>query len=343
MKDIFISYVVPCYNIQNYLPKCIDSLEKQSIPGVSVEFILVNDGSTDETLSVIKDFAERDDRVTVIDQVNQGVCVARNNGLAAAQGEYVFFLDGDDWMPDDASQIMYDFCKDAHPDIALFSHYKIQEGSSNRKPWYTSTDHIPAGLYSTDEYLDKTSSLPISTKLFNRAFLNAHKITFDRHLVVGEVHTFFIHALSLSDSVGVSPGYIMYYLKRRGESATTQINTARDLRILDTLHTLNQYVDTNCKQMREKRSYLASSFGLVTSFALIKYVGHSKYRKAFGDLLSTVKKDHEYKSLLVYFTGKGFSFSQYSLLAIFIRFFPPVVTYNVCRLYYRFATRNGKD
>lgn len=340
MSSVFVSYIIPCYNVQEFLPRCIESLEVQSIPWHGVEFVLVNDGSKDGTLDIIRQFAARDSRVVVIDQPNQGVCAARNNGLAAAHGEYVFFLDGDDWLTDEASSLMYAFCKKEKPDIALFSNYKIQEGSSNKEPWYTSTSHIAPGVYKTKDYLDKTTSLPISFKLYKRAFLNAHGITFDKPLVAGEVYTFFVHALSLSETVGVSPDHIMYYLKRKGESATTTINVERDLTILNTLHTVNGYVDANCPQIRELRSYLTTSFWLVTSFALIKYVGHTKYRKDLGFLLSSVKKDPEYYALLKYHTGKGLSRSKHSLLAFCIRFFPSRVAYGIIRGYYRWATRN---
>lgn len=340
MFDVFVSFIVPCYNVQDYLPRCISSLEKQAIPGREVEFILVNDGSKDGTLEIIRHFAERDKRARLLDQANQGVSVARNNGLAIARGEYVFFLDGDDWLTDDASLLMYNFCKETHPDVVLFSNYKFQEGSTEGVPWYTSTNHIAQGVYSTTDYLHIASYFPISFKLYRRAFLNNHGITFDEHLVAGEVYTFFIHALSLSSTVGVSPSYIMYYLKRRGQSATTTINVDRDLTILDTLHTVNQYVGANCAQMKEKRAFLTSSFWMVTAFALIKYVGHSKYRRDIGELLSQVREDKDYNALLRYFTGKGFSLSKHSLLAFCIRFLSPRIAYGIIRSYYRWATRD---
>ena len=339
MSFIFLSYIVPCYNVQEFLPRCIESLEKQTDPSCDVEFILVNDGSKDRTPDIIRQFAERDSRVVVIDQPNQGVCAARNNGLAIARGEYVFFLDGDDWLTDDASSLMYSFCKDKHPDVVLFSNHEHKEGSAANKSWYTSTDHIPPGYYGTREYLNCTSCLPISFKLYRRAFLDEHHIVFDQDLVVGEVFTFFIHALSLSETVGVSPSYVMYYLRRRAESAMTTINAERDLTILKTLHTMNGYAAANYPQMKEKRAFLTTSFWLVTAFALIKYVGKTPYREEIGALLTQVKKDKEYRALLKYFTGKGFSCSKYTALALCIRLTPPKVAYGIVRAYYLWATR----
>ena len=309
----------------------------------SVEFIMINDGSSDDTLALIQKFARRDNRVVVIDQANQGVCAARNNGLAVARGEYVFFLDGDDWLTDDASKVMHRFCKDSLPDIALFSNYKIREGDRVGEPWYSSTRHINEGYYSTNDYINNTSYFPISFKLYRREFLYEHGIVFDKQLVAGEVFTFFIHSLSESNSIGISPEHVMYYLKRRSDSATTTINIERDLTVLDTLHTINKYADNPCYKIKEKRAFLSSSFWLVTSFALIKYVGRIAYRKDLGKLIGKVRKDKEYHDLLKYFTMKGLSLTRHTMLAICIRFLPPRMAYGIIRLYYRFATSNNSE
>ena len=338
MPSIFISYIVPCYNVRNYLPACIESLRKQKIQaGEEVEFILVNDGSTDDTLSIIKQFAEEDSRVVVLDQENQGVCAARNNGLAIAKGEYVFFLDGDDCLTDDASEEIYCFCKDSMPDVVLLSNYKLREGQSEGKEWVNPARFCPPGIYSKEEYIETASYFPISFKLYRRAFLASHGIRFDQELVAGEVYTFYIHSLVLASTVGVSSDFVMYYLKRKGESATTVNNVNRDLSILNTLHVVNGYVSEHYPGLMEKKAYLASSFWLVTAFALIKYVGRTPYTKEIGRLIRTVKSDGQYRTLLKYLTGKGLSASQHSLLALCIRFFPSRVAYAIIRGYYRLA------
>lgn len=340
VNNIFISYVIPCYNIQDYVPRCIKSLEHQKISEQDLEFIFINDGSTDKTLSLIKEFADRDHRAIVIDQLNQGVSVARNNGIRKARGKYVFFLDGDDWMTDDASEIMYEFCKDSSPDVALFSHYKVFENRpENREVWIDCSRHCKTGIYSRNTYVNQTSYIPISQKLYKTDFLQSNKIEFDEQLRVGEVYTFFIHALTLSKTIGVSDKYIMYYLKREGNSATTEVNLEKDLSALDTLHTINKYVNENYSDLQKHRCFLAPLFFMITAFTLIKYVGRGEYTKEKGKLMSIVKKDPEYRSLLRFFTTNSFSLDKYSFLASSIRFFPAFISYNILRSYYKFATR----
>ncbi len=343
MAGVFVSYIVPCYNIQAYLPKCLESLHKQQIPEGDVEFVLVNDGSTDGTLDILRQFAAQDNRAVVIDKPNQGVCAARNHGLAVAKGTYVFFLDGDDWLTDNASEVMERFCRDSLPDIALFNNYKIQEGKTEGEVWIDCMRHIAPGVYPQRTYLEKTRYFPISFKLFRREFLLDHQIGFDEQLVAGELYTFFIHALVQAQTVGISPEFVMYYLKRKGDSATTAISVERDGAVIDTLHVVNGYVQRFCPQLREKRAYLTSSFWLVTSFAVIKYVGRTRYRKEIGQLMDKVRADEDYRTLLQYFTGKGLSRSKHTLLALAIRFLPPRAAYFLIRQYYKLATRKNID
>lgn len=341
MDSVFLSYIVPCYNIEEQLPKCIKSLEKQSVEGHDVEFIMINDGSKDGTLKIIRQFAERDRRVVVLDQENQGVCAARNNALNIAKGKYVFFLDGDDFLTDDASQKMYEACKEKMPDILLMNNYRFWEGHpGSERLWIDYAKFINAGIYSKDDFLAKAKKIPISFKLYNLNFLKTNGILFDRQLRVGEVYTFFIHCLVLADTIGVSHVPVMYYLKRLGESATTSVDLKRDITILDTLHVLLDYVDKYEPELRNKRAFLSPLFFMVTAFYLIKYVGQIKYTNKLGELMRTVKKDDEYRKLLVYFTEIGLSKDKFTLLAFAIRYLPTKVAYNLISCYYQFATRN---
>ena len=91
-----VSVVIPIYNVENYLRKCLDSLVNQTYK--NLEFICVNDGSTDGSLEILKEYATKDSRFIIINQENQGVACAKNNGLNAASGDYLSFVDPDDWV-----------------------------------------------------------------------------------------------------------------------------------------------------------------------------------------------------------------------------------------------------
>lgn len=99
MNNILVSIVVPIYNLENYLFRCIESLIHQTYN--NIEIILINDGSTDNSISIINKYSERDSRIIVIDKENQGVSVARNVGIEKSSGKYIMFVDGDDWIDSD--------------------------------------------------------------------------------------------------------------------------------------------------------------------------------------------------------------------------------------------------
>ena len=99
-----VSIIVPVYNVEATLARCLDSVLAQGEP--SMEIVCVNDGSTDSSPSILAMYAARDARIRVVDRENGGLSAARNSGLDAATGEYVMFVDSDDWIPSDAVEKM---------------------------------------------------------------------------------------------------------------------------------------------------------------------------------------------------------------------------------------------
>lgn len=117
-----VSIITPIYNMEKYLVKCLDSIINQTYK--SIEIILVNDGSNDNSLKICKDYAKKDKRIILIDQKNSGVSAARNIGLEKATGDYLAFVDPDDWIELDAIEKMIEFAEKEKCDMAFFD-YKI--------------------------------------------------------------------------------------------------------------------------------------------------------------------------------------------------------------------------
>ena len=91
-----LSIIIPAYNTEKYIKQCIDSVI--NIRNIENEIIVVNDGSTDRTKDILKEYTENNDRIKVITQENQGASAARNTGIKASKGDYIYFLDSDDWI-----------------------------------------------------------------------------------------------------------------------------------------------------------------------------------------------------------------------------------------------------
>lgn len=188
-----ISFIVPIYNMERLLPRALRSLRAQTL--TDFEAILINDGSKDGSAALCAQAAAEDARFRFIDQPNGGVAAARNAGLDAARGEYIFFLDPDDWVEPDAAEVLYRAARDADADCVEFGmFYDICD--ENGKLLHSETDHCTfSGVYRGEpfkEHFDKmASSYLAANKMYRRAFLEQHHLRFPPHQL-GEDGMFFV-------------------------------------------------------------------------------------------------------------------------------------------------------
>ncbi len=122
-----ITVVIPVYNIEDFLPECLDSVIGQSY--TNLEILVVNDGSTDGSLKICREYASRDKRITVISQENGGLSAARNTGIAAATGKYITFVDSDDYLHPDMLNLLYTRLKQEAADMASCQFMPVDEQS----------------------------------------------------------------------------------------------------------------------------------------------------------------------------------------------------------------------
>ena len=123
--DDKITVIVPVYNVESYLRKCLDSIIAQTYK--NIEIIVVNDGSTDASGEICKEFSEMDHRIIYIEQENAGLSAARNTGLENMSGDYVTFVDSDDWIELDYVEILYKKITEYQADIAVGNYYSFNE------------------------------------------------------------------------------------------------------------------------------------------------------------------------------------------------------------------------
>lgn len=143
MASPSVSVIIPVYNTATYISDTLKSICAQTL--TNIEIIVVNDGSTDNSLEIIRRSAAPDPRISVYDQPNQGVSVARNKGIQQAKGEYVYFMDSDDLLEPQALEACYRKCTEQQLDFVLFDATVIQE---NR-------EKIPVPNYKRDAYTDE--------------------------------------------------------------------------------------------------------------------------------------------------------------------------------------------
>lgn len=143
-----ISIIVPVYNVKDYLGRCLQSICEQTYK--NLEIILIDDGSSDGSGELCDSVAQRDGRIKVIHQANAGQSVARNKGLAIAQGKYLGFVDGDDWIEQDMYEFLYNLLVEEESDISICAHYRdkgrksVAKFSSNQRFVFTRDEAIRA-------------------------------------------------------------------------------------------------------------------------------------------------------------------------------------------------------
>lgn len=176
-----ISVIIPVYNVEPYLRECLDSVIFQTKP--ELEIICVNDGSPDNSLEILQEYAAKDSRIKLIDQENQGLSRTRNNALAIAKGEYVMFLDSDDWIRNDACEILYNKCKKYNLDMLNFAGTNFKNGSRDCFQWKNQTIFYGTKgkeIYDRKAVKEIIDRIPISSEryFYRRQFIEDHKIRF---------------------------------------------------------------------------------------------------------------------------------------------------------------------
>ncbi len=144
-KNKLVSIIIPIYNVESYLPYCLDSILGQTYE--HIEVICVNDESPDRSSEVLNDYSNRDSRIIVINQKNQGVSAARNRGLKEAKGEWVLFVDGDDWIDGQTCEVALRKAREYHTDIVFWGYKKEFENRSELKHLYQNSTFFDLNRY----------------------------------------------------------------------------------------------------------------------------------------------------------------------------------------------------
>jgi len=221
-----ISIIIPAFNVEQYIPKCLDSILQQDCG--NYELIVVNDGSTDGTQFLLERYAAGHSNMKVICQLNTGMSTARNRGLMEAQGEYVMFVDSDDWLCDNA---LANLCPHLNgEDVVCFNSKKYIE---NENRYVENHRPVPESIMSGWDYFNAQRLLPtevhfvcIWQRVYRRDFLKENSLRFAEGILRAEDDLFstmvMYHAQSLK-----ALDICCYVYRIRQSSITTTVNIQR--------------------------------------------------------------------------------------------------------------------
>lgn len=160
MNQRLVSIIIPCYNVEKYVTECLTSLVNQTYK--NIEFIVINDGSTDKTLEIIQRFSLSDKRIRLINQENKGLSSVRNLGLQLVTGDYVMYVDSDDWLDLDAVETCVNRIAETQADVCFFSYLSEFKNRSEERTLFSSDK-----LFEQDECIELQRRLlgPIDEEL----------------------------------------------------------------------------------------------------------------------------------------------------------------------------------
>ncbi len=208
--DELISIIVPVYNVENYLSKCIDSLILQTYK--NIEIILIDDGSIDGSGKICDDYAKKDDRINVIHIKNSGVSNARNKGMELCRGEYITFCDSDDYLDSDAYENVINIFKNFDVDIVKFQNIKELGKYKNysKNSLYGVIDYSKNKNIILDLFLKFHEFGPIWSSVFKREKIRGLK--FDSNYKYGEDYLFYIQCIFNTNSMYIMEKYYYHYI-----------------------------------------------------------------------------------------------------------------------------------
>jgi glycosyltransferase involved in cell wall biosynthesis len=218
MKPV-VSIIVPVYNVELFLPQCIESLVNQTY--CYLQIILVNDGSTDNSLVILNEYAKRDSRILLINKENSGVSSARNSGLNAVDGDYVMFVDGDDWIDLNTVEDLLGVIQNYNSEIACCSFiFEDIEHGRQRFAGRKFSPYVLAGRSILSAYL-RGNDLYASVcgRMYKTSFLKKYNFYFDTDMSIGEDGYFSLQLMSKANSIVVT-GYPCYHISVRFSSTT---------------------------------------------------------------------------------------------------------------------------
>lgn len=231
MRHPLVSIIIPVYNLAPYLPRCIQAVTGQSYP--HTEIIVVDDGSTDDSLAVLQQLAQVHENIQVLTQPNAGPGPARNNGLDHAKGDYILFVDGDDWIEPETVAACVTEAEKHQADIVCYGHRTVKWVKDQFHTVWT-TQYHPENYINSDFLVSCLAECSlrkdiISTaawgKLYRRDLIEKHCIRF--RIPKSEDTPFVIEAVYYAKAIRCIDGVFYNYLIREAEQKEQSITGAR--------------------------------------------------------------------------------------------------------------------
>jgi glycosyltransferase involved in cell wall biosynthesis len=318
-----VSVVIPVFNAEKYLAECIESLLNQSLK--ECEFIFVNDGSADQSKTIIEKYKEEDSRIVLINQENQGASAARNNGLKIASGEYVGFVDADDYIERDMYERLLLSAKQGNCDIVISNFESEIDGSKviTKFPFPIDNvlhkDFIEQKVY--PYFIMKDNLNTVWNKIYKNKIIIQNLIKFPENIALGEDGTFNMYAFSHATTMKYID-YTGYHYREVQGSATRNIlqkdyfkqslNVYLSALPQDFVHKIDENNINRLKAIKLLNSVLAYIH------IYFKPTEGTSFRERFRYVRNMITNEQLRRALIIYINETYLSLGRYERLLVYM-------------------------
>lgn len=304
-----ISLILPVYNVEQYVAKCLQSCLNQDIPSSDYEIIVVNDGAKDNSLAIVEEIAKANNNIIVVSQENAGLSAARNKGLSLAKGDYVWFIDTDDRIEENCLTKVLDQLYSKKLEALAISAANVIDGTPVKRAFFDNEKDVNTGK---DFIRRKKWQCCVPFTIYKREFLLKNKLTFK----VGVFHEdseFTPRAYYFLKRVGVLDN-VLYYVTINTSSITRSVNPKKSYDCIDIARILSEFSSKNVDEDLKVCYY--NQIGLMINNSLYNIIRSEEreVRRAFDSYL--------YKNKDLFTFLRKSSISKYRLEGILFTLWP---------------------
>lgn len=278
-----ISVIVAVYNMEKYLERCIDSILLQTYS--NIEVILVDDGSRDASANMCDEYAKQDSRVKVVHKENGGVSSAKNLGLELATGEFVIFVDSDDWIELEMIEKLYSACRDNSADIACCGRYNVYGVSKKVGLCPDLSDVVSNKDFVLKIFCAKECDVSFADKLVKRMLFK--DLRFPLNEIHEEEHIIY-EVIGRTEKVALVNEPLYNYFHREN-SLSTAVFSEKRLVLLKRLERLMQFVENNMTEIKKQAEIYCAQKKIAMLLAIC--MSSKDTKKKFKTIAKTLKKE----------------------------------------------------
>lgn len=291
-----LSIIVPVYNVEKYLPKCLESLTNQTLK--DIEIICVNDGSMDNSLAILKEFASKDSRIRIIDNQHQGVAKTRNTGIEQSTGEYIGFVDSDDYIDIDFFEKLYNSATKSNSDIAIASILKHKNFFNIYNAKYTKEETAITIQDKIKLCEDKKHFFFYAwNKIYHSGFIKENNIKFSEGQIYEDV-MFAIKALYYSNKIISVYGTKYHYIEHENSLTKYKDKTGeKEHDLIKAYSELQEFCNSKNIEIPERLNYYTKeNFGFILNLYKGKYQSKIQLFNIFT--IATISNYSETRNLI---------------------------------------------